>query len=131
MKKYILFFVPIVANMAISVICFLGDSFGGWLEYGGAFSIQLIFNVIVLPTYMVIIMYKHIHRWKNSIHILILSYIIMKIGLLYDLLNTFLFGGAMDTIYWMIYRIEWMINSVILVVGWIIVSGILYKKFHK
>lgn len=129
MKKYVLFFIPIIINMLISIIYIFGDIYGEWFKYGGIAYIQIITNAVILPICVIIIISKNIGKNINKdIKVLLLAYISLKIGLLYDLINSYFLGGNFDAEFKMIFYTEWLFNTVILIIGWIIVKMIMHTR---
>ena len=122
-KKILLFGMPLIINVCLSVISLLGRFEIWWFGEGLSGTILFISNSVLIPLYMLIILHK---LWDEKIGKNILnfisSYFILKIAILYDLLNWYILGGAMDSAFRLIYGTEWFLNSTVLILGWIIMA---------
>lgn len=125
MKKYIVYLIPIIVNI---MFCVLENVCNGWLGDGGATLVQIIANTIVLPICMVIIISKNLGKnIKKDILVMLLTYASLKIGELCELINYYIAVRNIDTETAMIFRTEWLFNSIALIIAYIIVRIVKWK----
>ena len=128
MKRLLMFLVPILMNLSISLLYLLCEQFVNIFS-GEMLLIRIALNAIAFPVYINVVVYLQTGLLtKKCISNFLLSYFIIKLSLLLDLLNTYLFSGALDSMYWLIFNAERAINSTLLIVGWIIIIYIRYKR---
>lgn len=125
MKKYTVYLIPLIVNIILSI---LRNVCNGWLGNGGAAFIQVISNATILPICMVIIISKNLGKnIKKDIMFLLLTYVFLKIGILYDVISYYLDVGGIDSESAMIFRTEWLFNSIALIIAYIIVRIVKWK----
>lgn len=126
-RNIILQTVPIMFSTACILLWLVAQTPYGF-SYGTTAYISLI-NHIISPVYMVSINLKKIKRfWINDFKILIWMYAVDKIAMGIYFLQCYTFT-SMDGMGWAIYKGVWIINSCILLIGWLIIKAV--KSIQK
>lgn len=120
--KTILQCVPIILSVGCALLWLIAQTSFGF-SYGTTAYINLLIHV-VSPIYMLTINAKQIGLlWLADFKVLILMYIVVKIALCIYLLGNYIFTSV-DGMGWAIFKGVWIINSCILLIGWLIIKVI-------